>query len=653
MTDRAYSLHELCELGELSYSYLRFRSKKEGWPAAGSVKPAGGGWAQPTFTLSDLPDPIRSKVAVAIEGRELAERERRQDLHDVAAERAGDEDARRLAAVQSFEKWAMGQKGSQKSLMREYINASGLDVSVKTLGRWRKKFKGAKKAHSDSPQTGRKETVWAQEAKKLLADLYLSPNQPTATSCISRVRREAKKQCWTLPSTRTMHRFLESIPAATREFYREGRGAFEQVWMLTRLRDYSTLVPNQVWCGDHMQFDVAVKHPETGKPTFYWLTMWMDVRSRRPMGWDICEVPSSRTINTALKRGVERFGLPTSLYIDNGADYSSKMLVGGYKKFRRLTQDEQEELTGTYKHIGLERVIFAIPGNPRAKPVERMFKTIQDDVLRLLPGYRGNCTANRPENVDGDIKAGRLLDYETFEAIVRDGLEAYATRPHHGDSMGGETPDAVWRRWFESNSIRRIAPSALRLLFLPHRVAKVGKQGIRFAKQYYWHEEVAIRKGEKVLVKYDPDDLGFVDCYDLAGNFIVRAELRGRVGFLDIEGYEEHERQVKRLRKLLKDQREQFKKGTGISKRSVELAAKPEVVEQDFDDPAVTELVRTQFDHLDPTAERKRPAPEETAELHELLVRKQSEEAEEEIDEQTFMAALRADLERRRLAEEV
>jgi putative transposase len=599
----AVTLFDICAILGGKYSWLRVRSVREDWPFEAERLGIRGASTQKKFTVSGLPSDIRDRVEYALRQAEAL----RQELREDAVEALAPEAIRRVSVVKEFLSWSSGRSGPQRVLSEEFVTESNLGLSAKTLSRLVARFRlGGTGALAPKPRAGRPREGWSDEARRALMELYLTENCPTGKACISRVRALAKEKGWKVPSGRTMQRELQRIPEHVRSFYRDGKKTFEQSVLPTRVRGYCSLVPNSVWCGDHMQADVAVL-TEKGKVVFPWLTMWMDVRSRKPMGWNLGETPSSRTINQALKRGVNDNGVPDALYIDNGADYSSKMLAGGVRRFRCLSAEEQEELTGIYMQVGVNEIKFAIPGTPRSKPIERFFKTLQDDFLRNLPGYRGNCPGNRPETVDEDIKAGRVLTWKQFEDRLDEWLAAYSTRPHYGDAMDGATPKAVWSTYFEQYPLRRIAPSSLRLLFQPHDLVKVGKQGVRVFNQFYWHEQVAMRWKQLVMVKYDPDDLNFVDCYDLAGTYIARASLRTKVGFFSTAEYEQHEKDRKRLKALQKAERELYKKSDvrRPSALSVELAARPEVVEESFQPPQVTELVRTSFDGVEPGKEKR------------------------------------------------
>jgi putative transposase len=82
-------------------------------------------------------------------------------------------------------------------------------------------------------------------------------------------------------------------------------------------------VPNQIWVSDHGQHDVWVRNDlfsgiSTNAALRPWLTAMIDMRSRKIVGTAWSATPSSHTISSALRVGIESFGIPQILYVDNG-----------------------------------------------------------------------------------------------------------------------------------------------------------------------------------------------------------------------------------------------------------------------------------------------------------------------------------------------
>lgn len=87
---------------------------------------------------------------------------------------------------------------------------------------------------------------------------------------------------------------IKHISDEERCYMREGRKPWEAAFMTKTPRKKPDLV-NDVWFGDHHQFDVFVLD-ERGRPVRPWLTAWYDIGSGRVVGWCISTNPNSETI---------------------------------------------------------------------------------------------------------------------------------------------------------------------------------------------------------------------------------------------------------------------------------------------------------------------------------------------------------------------
>ena len=64
-------------------------------------------------------------------------------------------------------------------------------------------------------------------------------------------------------------------------------------------------------------------------------------KSRFIVGWSLAWSETTEAIAIALKRGIEKYGVPQHLYTDNGKAYKSKVLKG------------TDELDGIYASLGI------------------------------------------------------------------------------------------------------------------------------------------------------------------------------------------------------------------------------------------------------------------------------------------------------------
>ena len=88
-------------------------------------------------------------------------------------------------------------------------------------------------------------------------------------------------------------------------------------------------------------------------------------------------IPSSHTISSALRVGIESFGIPEILYVDNGKDY---------EKVGRI--DFSPECSGVLVRLGIQPQ-YCLPRHPQSKLIESWFGTVRKRFDCLWPSYCG------------------------------------------------------------------------------------------------------------------------------------------------------------------------------------------------------------------------------------------------------------------------
>jgi len=209
-----------------------------------------------------------------------------------------------------------------------------------------------------------------------------------------------------------------------------------------------------------------------------------------------------------------------------------------------------------FAHLGITPH-FTIPYNAKAKPIERFFRTYNEQFVAQLPGYRGRNITERPERLAQEIKSGSLLKLEEFiEQNDRWLTEIYHNAEHSGRGMNGRTPNQVFEE--ERRTVAHIPKDNLRLLLL--RFAdkrKYGKNGVSvFGEQYraaeaQKHLEL---KDEWVWVRYDPKNLGtVVVSYVKDDTFAAELECKSRTGLWDQDSIEDHKKEQKAIREAMQE----------------------------------------------------------------------------------------------------
>ena len=380
------------------------------------------------------------------------------------------------------------------------------------------------------------------EIDEIFRALYMTEKHLSVAVCrqlvIGQLTLQKSLLLGQVPSTGTFHQLVRSIPLPARILAREGPDAFRQRCEPTMERDYSQIPVMGCWVADHYTFKQFVRG-EDGRPIRPVKTEWLDMRSRRRIGWCIEANPSQETVLAALAMGITRFGIPAELYTDNGREFSTTTIAGKSRRFRvRLDEARIRALT---EHLGVVWH-FSIPKRPEGRGmIERAFGTDLDRFDRLGAGFTGRGPEDKPEELKDVLKKPELLKtIQEFRAEYARYAESVANEmPHEGDGMDGHCP----REAFEAEPyVKRTATQAeLRLLLM--RVGKsanrrrgaeglvVQARGIKAFGGWYWSEAIAPRLGQRVYYRYDPTDLSTLHVFTVPEDqYICTLRRRDRAG---------------------------------------------------------------------------------------------------------------------------
>ena len=103
-----------------------------------------------------------------------------------------------------------------------------------------------------------------------------------------------------------------------------------------------------------------------------WLTAAIYMRTRKWLAWVVVETPSSDSIAAVLKRLFLDYGLPQTLYWDNGKDFTCEWLEGRAAKLRkRIAWRICLGMEWRCRHLGV-RVCHAIVRRARSRSLSRI-----------------------------------------------------------------------------------------------------------------------------------------------------------------------------------------------------------------------------------------------------------------------------------------
>jgi len=443
-------------------------------------------------------------------------------------------------------------------------------ITLRTLYRWENAYK-----HNGLPGLMRKgrndagaSRTMCNEARQQVLNEYLAPERRAQDAILDHVRERAKllgakacEQCLyrrgsdqrdamigtgelrfypecdragsgiVVPENRSaINRVIATLTEEEKTYMRVGRQKWRSDHMLKAKREKPGTI-NDVWFGDHGQFDVFVIDHD-GRCVRPWLTGWFDGGSGCLVGWTVSTNPNSRTITHAFTRAAAAKqkspirGVPNSVYVDNGKDYRCEALEGGTIRLKELGKlDHDMGSSPLYEALGVS-VQHAASYSGWVKPIERFWRTTWERFCRELPGYCGGATDKRPENFERSLQklflSGSLLTIdELADRFLNDYLPAYHSTPNAG--YGNQKPIDLYNTLPRA---RDYVPGWSLLALAMEEIAerKVSPQGIRFEGRLYWNIGIMHMAGERVVIRYDRDNLSSITVCTLKGQYICMAE---------------------------------------------------------------------------------------------------------------------------------
>lgn len=449
----------------------------------------------------------------------------------------------------------------------------GLTLNTATLYRWHAAYRrlgraglvdGRREKDEDGQQAH-------EDFRAYFLQLFLHPNRRSVTLCYDHARIKAQESGWTFPQCdRTCRRWVAALDPRLVTLKREGEKASQDKHVPFVQRDYSELASNEIWCGDHHQFDVIVNFgtPEKPRHARPWVTAWEDLRSRKIVGYTLtANGGNTDTILSAFVMGADTHGLPWRVYIDNGADYDARTLQGETKGQRQKRRGKGTGLdldpvrtSAVFPRFHVE-VTHALPYNAQGKPIERAFRTVCGRFSKLFDTYCGSNPQDKPHGLQDRVNRGMAPLFEDFAKQFAEWLEAdYHGRLHLGDSMNAK-PAEVFEQCLAK---KRTTPSREELILgcMPRVERTVQQNGISHNGLFYGGRQEAIlsRIGQKVWIAIDNADrtrLMVLDHND--GRFIAAAMLNVKPGFAidsqDVRAANADRQRTKKVIREMQDRR--------------------------------------------------------------------------------------------------
>ncbi|UMM63790.1 transposase domain-containing protein [Aristophania vespae] len=440
-------------------------------------------------------------------------------------------------------------------------------VSRASVMRWRKMVRNIEREHwlcylvpeKRGPKSSR--ASCSEEAWDFVKTDWLRAEKPSISACYRRLCKVAEAQGWTIPSEKTISRWLSELPIEVKTLAREGREAVRQL-IPAQERDRRHLHALDSVNADGHKWDVMVEWPDgtKGRPL---MVAWQDLYSNMIVSWRVDRSENTDLIQLALGDMVEKYGIPHKAYLDNGRAFASKRMTGGAKTRFRF-KIREGDAAGIMTILGIETV-FVTPYSGQSKPIERAFRDLAGDVAKhpaFSGAYTGNSTASKPHNY-----GERCIKLEEFLEVIGAGIEEYNNRPGRKTGVCGGVKS--FRQAFEE-SLSHIAvrkPTSLqRHLWLraAENIVTSKRDGsLRLMGNRYWGEFLRNHMGESVIVRFDPQALHEgLHVYNKSGAFLGDAPVIEKTGFDNMAAAAEKKRAEKQLLRAAKLQLEAEKRLT-------------------------------------------------------------------------------------------
>lgn len=340
------------------------------------------------------------------------------------------------------------------------------------------------------------------------------------------------------------------------------------------LRDATVLMPMEMVMGDEHTFDCWVSYTYPNgrtapiKPV---LVAWIDVRSRRVLGDVICHHANSEILKESLIKLINTpgCGVPEYLLIDNGKDYTAKVMTGVPRAVRNIQDCDYVDATGGfYYKLGIEDVHRALPYQPWTKTqVERFFGGVCSRFTKWMGSYTGTLTGSKtdakiPKDIQKMFERGELLTLEEFYAKWQEWLHGkYEKTVHRGLKDAGETwtkPIELFEN--EERYYKPAPPKSAQIAFMYREDhVHIYNYGFKRFGKVYDAPELRLHTGETLSIRYDKNDVAQIFVLDKKQKPLCTAECKELLSFGDHVSEEALLKHIREQNRQLREDREKLR----------------------------------------------------------------------------------------------
>jgi hypothetical protein len=281
--------------------------------------------------------------------------------------------------------------------------------------------------------------------RQMFKDEWLRSHRPNIGLIYRNVQHVAKAKGWgNTPSYDSFWRVATKyLPKLVRKLLRDCADKPRTV-LPHVVRDPSSLPAYHTIQSDIRQLDVPVRCDKgcevcTGKKPkghFPFWTAFFDIRSRRLLGSELSiETPTSDLILGVFRRVCSENGLPCCVYLDNGANYRKAFGKQLWSEGKTEWDGPSEDQIRTrFAPVGIE-VVYALPYNAQAKPIERMLLTFRQRFDENFEAYRGSLESKSELARELFYRPSELPTLSELAYLLQLEIDEYNATPHTGRGM--------------------------------------------------------------------------------------------------------------------------------------------------------------------------------------------------------------------------
>ncbi|MCC5656457.1 Mu transposase C-terminal domain-containing protein [Nostoc sp. XA010] len=467
---------------------------------------------------------------------------------------------------------------------RKQAVANTLSISTRQVERLLKQYQDDKLSESAGIQRSDKgkhrvSEDWQEFIKTIYEESIKNKHPISPASIVREVKRHAivdlKLKPGDYPHQATVYRILDPLIAQHKQKTKV-RNPGSGSWMTVVTRDGQLLkadFSNQIIQCDHTKLDICIVDSDgnllSDRP---WLTTIVDTYSSCIVGFRLwIKQPGSTEVALALRHAILPKSYPDDYKLNKVWEICGTPLqyffTDGGKDFR------SKHLKAIGKKLGFQCELRDRP--PEGGIVERIFKTINTQVLKDLPGYTGANVQERPKNAE---KEACLTIQDIDKILASFFCEIYNHEPYPKDPR-----ETRFERWFTGMGRKLPEPldeRELDICLMKEAQRVVQAHGsIQFENLIYRGESLNAYRGEFVTLRYDPDHILTLYIYSCETN----DNLEDFLGYAHAVNMDTHDLSIEELKALNKE-RSQARKEHFNYDALLALGKRKELVEERKED---------------------------------------------------------------------